>query len=239
MISKSSKIPQYRKLYEMLRKHITSGHYPEGALLPSENELCAIHGMTRPTVRQALDKLVKDGYIIKHQGKGSIVNKLPHDIGILSIYGTKSAIGGDYLKTQIIIKPQIQIWDSPFPFELSSIEQESGCLYMERLRLVNDVPVFYDINHIPNINLSRFTSRNFENRSLFDILRVNYQIEITGGEQKIRAIKAVKEIASPLKVKEGHPILYLERKLKTNRPDFCIYSTIYFNSTDHAICGTF
>ncbi|MDP4183767.1 MAG: GntR family transcriptional regulator [Bacteroidota bacterium] len=239
MIAQSQKIPQYRKLYETLRRHITSGHYPEGALLPSENELCTIHGMTRPTVRQALDKLVKDGYIIKHQGKGSIVNKLPRDIGILSIHGTTSAVGRDYLKTQIIVKPQIQNWESPFFFDLSAIERESGCLYMERLRLVNEVPVFYDINHIPNINLPRFTSRNFEDRSLFEILRQHYQIEITSGEQKIRAIEADKKIAHALKVQEGHPILYLERKLITNRPGFSIYSTIYFNSANHSIYGSF
>ena len=54
---------QYRKLYELLRKHILSGVYAEGSLLPSENELCATYGMTRPTVRHALDTLVKEGMI--------------------------------------------------------------------------------------------------------------------------------------------------------------------------------
>ena len=47
-------IPQYRRLYEILRKHILDAVYREGDLLPSENELCQLYGMTRPTVRQAL-----------------------------------------------------------------------------------------------------------------------------------------------------------------------------------------
>ena len=89
----TKKIPQYRKLYELLRKHILSGIYEEGSLLPSENELCIAHGLTRPTVRHALDALVNDGLIIKKQGKGSIVRKPPQNIGILSIAGTASAIG--------------------------------------------------------------------------------------------------------------------------------------------------
>ena len=63
-------IPQYRKLYELLRKHILKGVYEEGSLLPSENELCAVYEMTRPTVRHALDSLVKDGLILKKTGKG-------------------------------------------------------------------------------------------------------------------------------------------------------------------------
>ena len=94
-------IPQYRKLYEMLRRHILEGVYLEGTLLPSENELCVLHGLTRPTVRQALDSLVRDGLIVKRQGKGSIVRKPPLSIGILSIEGTASAIGDKYLKTVI------------------------------------------------------------------------------------------------------------------------------------------
>lgn len=233
------KIPQYKKLYEILRKHIISGAYEEGSLLPSENELCAVHGVTRPTVRQALEALVRDGFILKKQGKGSIVKKPPQDIGILSISGTASAIGQQYLKTQILSKPQILPWPDNFPYELLDVERESGRIYLERLRMVNEQPVFYDINNLPNINLPRFTSRSFENKSLFELLRTNYQIEVTGGEQKLKAIKVNKQISDLLKIKLGDPVLYLERKLKTNREGFHIYSTIYFNSEKHSIFGTF
>lgn len=233
------RIPQYKKLYEILRRHIVSGAYEEGSLLPSENEMCAVHGVTRPTVRQALEALVRDGFIVKKQGKGSIVKKPPQDIGILSISGTSSAVGQQYLKTQIVMKPQIMAWPDDFPFELSVVEKESGRIYLERLRLVNDQPVFYDINNLPNINLPRFSSRSFENKSLFELLRGNYQIEITGGEQKLKAIKANKQISAILNIKEGAPVLYMERKLNTNREGFHIYSTIYFNSEKHSISGTF
>lgn len=234
-----SKIPQYKKIYEILRKHILSGAYEEGSLLPSENELCAVHNITRPTVRQALDTLVKEGFILKKQGKGSIVRKPPQDIGILSISGTASAIGNQYLQTQILQKPQIKVWPERFPFDLTDIERESGCIYMERLRLVDGQPVFYDINHIPNINLPRFSSRTFENKSLFETLRTNYQIEIKGGEQKLKALKADKNIAKLLNLPVGEPVLYLERKLNTNREGFHIYSIIWFNSAKHSIFGTF
>lgn len=234
-----NQIPQYRKLYELLRKHILSGVFNEGDLLPSENELSAAHGMTRPTVRHALDNLVKDGLILKKQGKGSIVRKPPQNIGILSIAATASAVGPHYLKTDILQKPEIRIWPEPFAFELSGLEKESGCIYMERLRYVDNMPVFYDINHLPNINLSRFISRSFENKSLFEILRKNYQIEIIGGEQLLRAIMPDKKIKELLKLKKDQPVLYIERKLNTNKEGFNIYSTIYYNSEKHAIYGNF
>jgi len=238
-MAEESKVPQHKKIYEILRKHILSGIYDEGSLLPSENELCAVHNITRPTVRQALEALVKEGFISKKQGKGSIVRKPPQDIGILSISGTASAIGNQYLQTQILQKPQIKPWPEIFPFELMQIEQESGCIFMERLRLVDGQPVFYDINHIPNINLPRFSGRSFENKSLFEMLRSQYQIEIKGGEQKLKAIKADQQIAELLKLPLGDPVLSIERKLNTNREGFHIYSTIFFNSAKHSIFGTF
>ncbi len=230
---------QYRKLYELLRKHILTGVYAEGSLLPSENELCATYGMTRPTVRHALDTLVKEGMILKQQGKGSIVKKPPQNIGILSIEGTASAIGVRYLKTDILQKPVAKMWPENFAFELSEAERDLGCIYMERLRFVEDVPVFYDINHLPNIYIPRITARSFENKSLFEILRQDYQIEILGGEQKLKAIKADAKISGLLKIPEGQPVLYIERKLTTNKAGFSIYSTIYFNSEKHSIFGSF
>ncbi len=232
-------IPQYRKLYELLRKHIVEGVYEEGTLLPSENELCTTYQMTRPTVRHALDTLVKEGLILKQQGKGSIVRKQIQNIGILSISGTASAIGVRYLKTEILQKPEIRVWADNFSFELSDIEKEMGCVYMERLRYVDEVPVFYDINHLPNTYLPRITTRSFENKSLFEILRKHYHIEILGGEQKLKAIKPDAKIKQLLKLKSGQPVLYIERKLTTNKAGFNIYSTIYFNSDKHAIFGSF
>lgn len=230
---------QYRKLYELLRKHIVSGIYAEGSLLPSENELCATYQMTRPTVRHALEALVRDGFILKQQGKGSIVRKPPQNIGILSIEGTASAIGVRYLKTEILQKPEIRPWPENFAFELSETERESGCVYMERLRYVENVPVFYDINHLPNIYVPRITGRSFENQSLFEILRQNYQIEIIGGEQKLKAIKPDTKIAGLLQIPPDQPVLFIERKLTTNKAGFNIYSTIYFNSEKHSIFGSF
>jgi GntR family transcriptional regulator/GntR family frlABCD operon transcriptional regulator len=233
------KLPHYRRLYEMLRKQIIDGVFTEDDLLPSENELCAIHGLTRPTVRHALDALVNEGFIGKHQGKGSIVQKLPKGIGILSIAGTTSALGGKNLRSELLVKPFVKPWDDPFMFKLSETELNSGCIHMERIRYYNDKPIFYDINFIPNINVPRFTSRSFENNSLFDVLRNAYQVEIKGGEQKIRAVEANATIAQHLAVKSGHPVLHLERKFDTNKPGFFIYSSIFCNTEEQAVYGIF
>ena len=239
MAESDKRIPQYRRIYELLRKHILEGVYQEGDILPSENELCRLHQITRPTVRHALSKLTNDGLIHQHQGKGSIVHHIPNDIGILSVSGTTSAIGKKILKTHIITAPTIIKWPEKFIFDLSPLELESGCIFLERIRLVNEIPLFYDISNIANVNLPRFCSRSFENKSLFEILRKNYSIDIKGGVQRLKAIPAEGKIIDLLKVKKGKPILYLERKLETSRSNFFIYSSLYCNTETHALYGAF
>jgi len=232
-----NKIPQYRLVYEKLRKHIVDGIYNEGDMLPSENDLCILHEVTRPTVRKALDRLLNEGYIKKHQGKGSIVRGKPKGVGILSITGITSALRQENLKTQIIIKPELRRCEQAFNFELSQSEKESGCIYMERLRLVNDKPVFYDITILPNINFPRFTSRNFQNHSLFDVLRRNYRVEVKGGEQQMLAILPDKKLQKYFNIGPRHPVIQLNRKFETNRLNFFFYSQVFCNTDEYALEG--
>jgi GntR family transcriptional regulator/GntR family frlABCD operon transcriptional regulator len=232
-------LPQHRKLYEYLRRHILSGIYKEGDLLPSENELCSLHQVTRPTVRQALAQLVSDGYINKHQGKGSIVKALPKGIGILSIQGTTGGVGSHNLETRLISRPMLTRWPVSFFFDLAPEESEVGCVKLERQRIVDGNPILYEISYLPNINIPRFIQKSFENRSLFEVLRSSYQIKVTGGNQRIRAIKASSTISAYLNVEEGDAILCLNRILETNRTDFRFFSEIYCNTSEFYLEGTF
>lgn len=235
--SKSS--PQYKWLYEVLRKQILDGVYKEGDLLPSENELCQLYGMTRPTVRHSLSTLANDGYIIKHQGKGSIVHHLQKEIGILSVSGTTSAIGDRNLKTLIKVKPVLIQWPADFMFSLSELEKESGCIYMERIRLLDEAPIFYEISYIANINLPRITSREFKNRSLLHVLRQYYKIEIRGGEQRIKAVPASPKISKFLRIEKKQPVLHLERKMETSTKGLFLYASIFCNTEKYSIFGRF
>lgn len=238
MFSESNRMPHYRMLYEALRNQIESGAYIPGDLLPSENELSSLYELARPTVRKALDRLVVDGFIQKQQGKGSIVTGKPKGVGILSLTGTTSAIGEELI-TKIVVKPKIQPWKEAFGFQISDAERDAGCIYFERLRFINNRPVFFDITMLPNINLPRFTARNLENQSLFNILRQHYQLEMKGGEQRIFAIKADKRLIDHFDVKSGHPVLQLDRKIETNRVGMHLYSQVFCNTQEYALFGTF
>jgi GntR family transcriptional regulator/GntR family frlABCD operon transcriptional regulator len=130
-------------------------------------------------------------------------------------------------------------WPEDFMFPLSQLEKESGCIYMERVRFLEDIPIFYDITFLANLNLPRITSRQFKNKSLFQILRDYYRIEIKSGEQRIKAIPANTKISRFLRLKKDQPVLHLERKMETNIPDLFLYSSIFCNTEKYSIFGRF
>jgi len=64
---------KYKEIATLLRQQILSGIYPPDSLLPTEQQLCAVHGASRQTIRAALQMLVEEGLIQRRQGSGSRV----------------------------------------------------------------------------------------------------------------------------------------------------------------------
>jgi DNA-binding GntR family transcriptional regulator len=234
-----SELPQYKQIYEDLRARIADGAYVSGDLLPSENDLCVRYNVARLTVRKALEQLVSDDFIIRRQGKGSIVKGTPRGVGILSLMSTTTALDSSNLATRITKKPELRKWNEAFSFPVDAQEEKAGCIYFERLRLIDESPVFYDITMLPNIHLPRFLSYDLENKSLFDVLRTRYQIVITGGVQQLFAIRADKRLQESFNVHAGHPVLQLNRKIDTNHPGFHVYSQVFCVTQRYGLMGTF
>jgi GntR family transcriptional regulator len=68
---------QYRQLADLLRAAILRGDYPPGSTFPSEPELAAQHGVSRPTINRALLVLRSEGLIRVERGRGTIVRSVP------------------------------------------------------------------------------------------------------------------------------------------------------------------
>jgi GntR family transcriptional regulator len=69
--------PKYAQVVAEIQKRIEQGAYPAGSLLPSEHQLVAEFGVSRPTIVKALSSLRQDGWIDTQQGKGSFVRGRP------------------------------------------------------------------------------------------------------------------------------------------------------------------
>ncbi len=228
----------YRKLQENIKSQIIAGIYKVGALLPSESDMQQIHSVTRSTVRQALSELVKEGYIQKKKGKGSIVVKrMRRTLGVLSVKEFSEIVSENKLtvSTIMIKKPHITRWEDPFCFPIDDLEMKAGCIYLKRLRCVEAEPVMLETTFIPNMNLPGFCSKPFVKGSLFETLSINYSIEINKVEQDLRAVLADKEVAAHLKVKAGSPLLQIFLKFYTNREYMSVYSSLLCNTTRYSI----
>lgn len=232
----------YIRIYQDLKDGIQQGQYKAGSILPSENDLRRTYQTTRVTVRQALDKLVQEGLIYKEQGKGSFVKAEMRSLGLLSFKGFSEILGKEYrTKTQILQPPTVQSFPNDFFYELSP--EENQCIYLERLRFVDDEPVMLEKTYIPNTLLEKpienIIKEPLLENSLFKTLQNKFQIEVTGLEQAIKALGSNKLVAQHLRVKPKSPILYIQRRYKTNIKDFYIYSILYCNTNKYAISNTF
>lgn len=72
-LDRSSAVPYYVQLKQVLQSEIQNGVYAPGELIPTEAELCRRYGISRHTVRQALSELVKEGVVYRVPGKGTFV----------------------------------------------------------------------------------------------------------------------------------------------------------------------
>jgi len=232
-------LPQYIQLKELLKQQILGGIYRERDVLPSEHTLARTHGMARATVRQALDELVREGYILKEQGKGSIVQR--RTLGLLSFHGFSEVARHQHYQavTWNLSGPRRQDWPTPFFYSLSAKEQAAGCIYLQRLRSIGDDPVMLEHTYLPAAGMEELLRRPFVDGSLFTTLNRRYHIEIDRVEQETRAIPAAEETASLLQRPKGAPLLHIYRRYGTNREEWYVYSSLYCNTDKYSIGARF
>jgi DNA-binding GntR family transcriptional regulator len=229
---------RYRDIQSMLKEKIQQGVYKIGDYLPSENELCSAFKITRTTVRKALDELLKEGFIEKHHGKGSIVKDRRNSLGLLTVKGFSEAAGSN-VKTIFLQKPEINKWDPKSAYKIVEDELAQKCIYFERLRCVEDEPVMLEKNWFSSKPLSGFIKRKFVNDSFFKTLSQKYLIEITGSEQELRASSADEKTAYLLKIKPKSPVLHILIRFSTTHPDFHIYSELFCNTKNFPISNSY
>jgi DNA-binding GntR family transcriptional regulator len=231
-------VHQYLILKAILIKKILKGNFLPGDILPSENELAIEHNLSRSTVRQALDELVKERYIYKHKGKGSIVlEPKRQSLGLFSIKGFSESLAetASIPKTIFLENPKHIEWEEDFFFPLTDDEKLLGCLLIKRLRLVEDNAVMLENTYIPDIGLPLVSKSNFINNSLFETLAQNFGIKITMAEQELLATQANVDLAEIFKIEMNSPLLHVFRKYHTTKQGLFIYSSFFCNTQQYSI----
>ena len=86
-LRRDSPVAMHRQLAQQLRQAIAGGGYRPGDRLPTEPELAARHAVSRITARQAVMQLVREGLVVRRQGKGSFVAEPPVHHDLVDLHG--------------------------------------------------------------------------------------------------------------------------------------------------------
>lgn len=211
LIDKNSVTPYYIQLAEILKRQIATPPPPgEKWRLPSENELAALHGITRTTVRRALEILEREGWIYKEKGKGSfaVARRVGQEVTQLVSTTEYMRARGWNLTTRVISLEKI----IP-PAKIASaltLSESDLCYQLRRLRLVDDEPISIQTSYLP-ARLCPDLESNDLSASLYQLLETRYKLRLWNGEQVIRARCATAEERKLLQVKPCTAVLYMER----------------------------
>ncbi|NLJ37542.1 MAG: GntR family transcriptional regulator [Candidatus Atribacteria bacterium] len=208
-IDKSIPVPLYYQLKEILLEYIKNPN--NCGCLPTEIEICKHYDISRPTVRQAINELVTDGYLERVKGKGTLIvrTKINQDyLLVIESFNEEMREKGLVHKTKVLEFEKI-----PANETISSnlqIKLESEVIKLIRLRSINDEPTLYVKTYLPSHLFQGLLNKDLENNSLYQIIENDYGYQITKSIRTIEAIKADEPLAKLLHIQKGDPIQYIE-----------------------------
>lgn len=207
---KRKRIPLHKQAEIYLRELIKQDEYRDGKLLPNEVEMSEQLGMSRNTLRQAINTLVSEGLLIRKKGVGTRVSE--KDIyseasNWLSFSQEMKVLGLEIENFELHISKQIATTEAASFFSIT--DPTLKVLRLERLRGKVGFPFVYFISEFNPI-ISLTGSENF-NRPLYEILRKDYNIIVKTSKEEISAAPANDFIASKLEIEAGDPILIRKR----------------------------
>ena len=211
VLDKTSKLPIYYQLKEIIKEKIQEGEYSEGELLPSERELCVQYDISRMTVRQAINELQVEGYLYKVHGKGSFVrsNKIEQNLASLTSFSEDMRRMGR--------KPGSKILSVETQKANAEIAQKLGLhigdnvLLLRRLRFADQQPICIEKTYLNANLIEQFDIFQTQDFSLYEYLQTTLHIKLARAHQTIETILLSGKEANLLAVMENSLGLLMER----------------------------
>jgi GntR family transcriptional regulator len=202
-------VPNYYRLESHLRESLRNGALRPGDPVPPESSLCQQFGVSRTTVRQALSRLVYEGLITRHRGRGSFVAepRLEHSKPFLSFEEEMRARGAT---TGIKLLDMRTEPAQGRVAENLGIAEGTPVIVLERLRFVNGQVVGYEIRYLPTRIGEALTTEEIHNQPLVPALRRILGKARTRLSLRVTASVARRNEARVLETKVGAPVLIRE-----------------------------
>jgi GntR family transcriptional regulator len=185
-----------------------------GTAIPSERQLSADLGVSRLTLRAALDDLAREGYLVRRRGSGTYVQqpKISQELTITSFSDDmrrRGMIPGSRTLSMSTILAGARLGRS------LNVSPSEEIVVVKRLRLADGEPMAIETLHIPESMVPGLTPKALTG-SFYDLLRDRYGVTIAEGIQAIEPTVTNEEESKVLSVPLHSPAFLFER---TSRDD--------------------
>jgi GntR family transcriptional regulator len=210
-LEKDSMVPLYRQLARSVEKRIQDGSFPEGSRIPSEQEWMRRFGLSRVTVRQAMEDLFQRSLIVRKQGLGTFVRKpvMTQEVGDLFGFYPALLNRGLNPKTRILSYEVISA-DREVRERLDLSPGEKVLRFSRQYLLEPSLFLIIQM-YIPQDLAKNWTQKEAAEKNSFRLLQEKAGIQIQSSSLTIRASLASGKIREWLKVPKGGPVLELRR----------------------------
>ena len=215
MIDPLNVLPKYYQLANILRQQIENGDFQPYDVIPSERKLEQRYNLSRPTIRQAIDLLSRQGYLYRVHGKGTFVSPPKLQKGMMELTSFSEDMRNRGLKPgQRILEFGYVKPDSKTKRKLEILDNEKKVLRIKRLRFGDEEPMELKDSFLALDSAHTITQKEIEEGgSIYLILQEKFGIFPTEADGTLEVTLATHEEAELLNIKEGSPLLLNERTL--------------------------
>jgi len=202
--------PLYQQVSRALREYIAASLKPND-MIPTEPELEAHFGVSRATVRRAVDDLVDDGLLARRQGAGTFVlgPKMTYEPAKLASWSESIRALGQTPRTRTT---RIQEVNGPtWVRERLRLAPGESIVWIWRLRIAGEEPMSVMVNYVPSRLTPGLVERGLEYESLYDALRETYGHTPSRAEDEVEAKLVTDDEAALLSVAPGSPLIEVRR----------------------------
>lgn len=204
-------LPLYARVQQAIEQEMRSGHWAPPASLPSEQELAQRYGVSRATVRQALQRLADRGLVYRHAGIGSfaLARKPAVTFDRYISFSDDLSARGHVPGSRLLAVAVVPAAD--LAAELLELSPGTPILRLERLRFADDLPVAYGCSHmrydlVRGLEHDDLSARAF---SLHRHLKARYGVEFVRSHAILRPTLASAHIGALIEQPPGAPIFEL------------------------------
>lgn len=210
-IDLKSKLPLYDQIERNLRDLMVNGHLKPGEAMPGEWDLADLYGVSRLTVRRALDELVRQNWLEKKHGVGTFVRQptmATIAAGKLSFTEQMRSIGREP-SSKFISQNSTTATDKIA--RALQIQEGDPVIEITRVRLADNIPILLETACLSTTRFPTLESHDWsQDKSLYRVLSEEYKVNISAMDHTIKPVTLTETEARYLKAKAGIPALLSE-----------------------------